>query len=289
MGCGQSEGRNFEQSLQVSLLKRTLYRSTYHTGIREDLQPVYFPSTSNPSRWVRRVGRRTGGYRYKFVPVRKVRTRVDSPKACRRPAEAGEARRFRLLPSFHSISNTMAPLTSPGPTLSPRPRNPSMSGATSRTRAYLETSGAPAGGSAHDLPSSSALADLELVPSSSRASFPESREYDYRGGGGLGRSASRASGIGGGKVLGKEGKIEEDLEEEAREGGVVDEEAGVGEGGEVILETEAHAQRMYARFSERRKACIVAVVAYAAFIARESLSLSWSQGLGTDGTERRAR
>ena len=103
------------------------------------------------------------------------------------------------------------------------PLQPSRSRSHSRPGRHFDTSGAPAS-SAHDLPSSSALADLELIRSSSRKSQVE-RDYTYRGGGGLGKSNSRLSTMaGGGKVVvGREGKIEEDHAEEEREGGVVDE------------------------------------------------------------------
>lgn len=65
-------------------------------------------------------------------------------------------------------------------------------------------------------------------------------------------------------VGGKEGRIEEDSEAQ-----VVDEEVAVGEHDEAVEETEEHANRMYARFSPRRKRAIVGIVAYAALLARE--------------------
>ncbi|GEM11038.1 MFS transporter [Rhodotorula toruloides] len=68
-------------------------------------------------------------------------------------------------------------------------------------------------------------------------------------------------------VGGKEGRIEEDSEAQ-----VVDEEVAVGEQGEAVEETEEHANRMYARFSPRRKRAIVGIVAYAALLAPFSSS-----------------
>lgn len=54
--------------------------------------------------------------------------------------------------------------------------------------------------------------------------------------------------------MGREGKIEEGVEG-------VDEEVALGEGGEVVMETEERAREMYARFSEGRKSAIVGIVA----------------------------
>lgn len=114
-----------------------------------------------------------------------------------------------------------------------------------RSRSYLDTAGAPAC-SIFDLPSSQALADLELVRSSSRSSLKATA--GYAGGGGLGMTLSR------GRVVGREGRIEEGAEG-------VDEEVALGKEGEVVRETEERARVMYERFGERRKGSIVAIVA----------------------------
>ncbi|KAK4701114.1 hypothetical protein P7C70_g5122, partial [Phenoliferia sp. Uapishka_3] len=163
----------------------------------------------------------------------------------------------------------MSDLLSPPSTLRPtRSHSASVPRQPSRTRTRIHSD---PGASAHDLPSCFALNDLDLIRSISRNS---QGGENYRGGGGLGKSGSRVSALGSNAVVGMSGKIGGDhVEEEAeRDGGVMDEEAGLGKDDEVILETDAHAEAMYERFTERRKGGIVAVVAFAAVLAPFSSS-----------------
>ncbi|EMS23228.1 hypothetical protein NBRC10512_007380 [Rhodotorula toruloides] len=124
----------------------------------------------------------------------------------------------------------------------------------------------PASG-AHDLPESAAMAGLERTTSQTSVRSVRSRST-YTGGAagmlGRGRSRSMRAPV---VVGGKEGRIEEDSEAQ-----VVDEEVAVGEHDEAVEETEEHANRMYARFSPRRKRAIVGIVAYAALLAPFSSS-----------------
>ncbi|BGP35424.1 hypothetical protein JCM10296v2_007262 [Rhodotorula toruloides] len=123
----------------------------------------------------------------------------------------------------------------------------------------------PASG-AHDLPESAAMAGLERTTSQTSVRSVRSRST-YTGGAGIpgrGRSRSMRAPV---VVGGKEGRIEEDSEAQ-----VVDEEVAVGEHDEAVEETEEHANRMYARFSPRRKRAIVGIVAYAALLAPFSSS-----------------
>ncbi|KAM0750703.1 MFS general substrate transporter [Meredithblackwellia eburnea MCA 4105] len=168
--------------------------------------------------------------------------------------------------------------STPRPTPSSRPQPARR---TSRSGSFLQTSGVPAGGTgAHDLPSSAALADLELVRSgtrgsrtgSVRAAEGEITTVEFRGGGGLGRESSRAS-VGGANNPGRRGgggkgeKIEEHHDEENGDG---DEEAKIGGGKDeqpVFSTEDEETLKMYARFSEGKKHFIVAIVAYAALLA----------------------
>lgn len=146
---------------------------------------------------------------------------------------------------------------------------------------YLASAGAPAG-SIYDLPSATAMADLELVPVESRKSL-KSLDYNYRGGGGLGPSKSRggqrdatyASMViretEGDETIVVRGREENEDKEKSS---VADEEAGVTAHDVVVLETEARAKVMYARFTPRHKSVISAIVSFAAVLARERLSLS---------------
>ncbi|GAA6052771.1 hypothetical protein NBRC10513_006828 [Rhodotorula toruloides] len=123
----------------------------------------------------------------------------------------------------------------------------------------------PASG-AHDLPEFAAMAGLERTTSQTSVRSVRSRST-YTGGAGMpgrGRSRSMRAPV---VVGGKEGRIEEDSEAQ-----VVDEEVAVGEHDEAVEETEEHANRMYARFSPRRKRAIVGIVAYAALLAPFSSS-----------------
>ncbi|GAA5820951.1 hypothetical protein JCM11251_001893 [Rhodosporidiobolus azoricus] len=115
--------------------------------------------------------------------------------------------------------------------------------------------------SAHDLPEKAAMAALERTPSQA------SVRSAYVGGAGLGRGQSRRGPLIVGTTGGREERIEEDVE-----GGVLDEEVAVGETGEAVGETVDHAQRMYARFSDRQKSLYVAIVSYAALLAPFSSS-----------------
>lgn len=146
---------------------------------------------------------------------------------------------------------------------------------------YLASAGAPAG-SIYDLPTATAMADLELIPVESRKTL-NSLDYNYRGGGGLGPSRSRGGQrdatsadiaireTEGDETIVVRGMGEDDDKEKSS---VADEEAGVTEHDVVVLETEARAKAMYARFTPRKKSIISAIVSFAAVLARERLSLS---------------
>ncbi|KAJ8291748.1 Itaconate transport protein [Rhodotorula toruloides] len=128
------------------------------------------------------------------------------------------------------------------------------------------TNAHPPASGAHDLPESAAMAGLERTTSQTSVRSVRSRAT-YTGGAGIpgrGRSRSMRAPV---VVGGKEGRIEEDSEAQ-----VVDEEVAVGEHDEAVEETEEHANRMYARFSPRRKRAIVGIVAYAALLAPFSSS-----------------
>ncbi|GAA5972922.1 hypothetical protein JCM11641_004005 [Rhodosporidiobolus odoratus] len=112
---------------------------------------------------------------------------------------------------------------------------------------------------AHDLPDSTTLAQLERTTSQLSTRSRASNGRGYAGGDGLGTSRSRRGPV---IIGGTDGRIEEGIE-----GPVVDEEIAVGEKGEAVEETVDHAQRMYDRFSPRKKNFIVAVVSYCALLA----------------------
>ncbi|GAA5847354.1 hypothetical protein JCM9279_000252 [Rhodotorula babjevae] len=109
--------------------------------------------------------------------------------------------------------------------------------------------------SAHDLPEATRLTALERAPSQPRVG--------YAGGAGLRRGHTRRGPV----VVGAQGRIDEDAEAH-----VVEEEVALGGSGETVEETEARAQRMYARFTVAQKRRIVAIVAYAALLAPFSSS-----------------
>lgn len=144
----------------------------------------------------------------------------------------------------------------PAASFRPLARTPSASSTLAWNNAHPPASGA------HDLPESAAMAGLERTTSQTSVRSVRSRAT-YAGGAGIpgrGRSRSMRAPV----VVGREGRIEEDSEVQ-----VVDEEIAVGEHDEAIEETDEEANRMYARFSPRRKRAIVGIVAYAALLARE--------------------
>lgn len=76
-------------------------------------------------------------------------------------------------------------------------------------------------------------------------------------------------------VVTREGRIEEgEGEGEEREGGVEEEERAVGGDGEAVEETKDRAQAMYDRFTKKEKERAVAIVSFAALLARTSIFLS---------------
>lgn len=117
--------------------------------------------------------------------------------------------------------------------------------------------------SAHDLPEATRLTVLERAPSQPRVG--------YAGGAGLRRGHTTRRGP---VVVGAHGRIDEDAEAH-----VIEDEVALGEDGETVEETEARAQRMYARFTPQKKRRIVAIVAYAALLARASPSRTLAGGV----------
>ncbi|BGP43508.1 hypothetical protein JCM10449v2_007543 [Rhodotorula kratochvilovae] len=119
--------------------------------------------------------------------------------------------------------------------------------------------------SAYDLPESTQMAVLERAASQTSVRGVRARP-GYAAGAGLkmGRTQSRRRPV---VVVGAAGRPEED-----GSAPVIDEEVAVGAEDEVVEETVLHAERMYARFSARRKRAIVGIVAYAALLAPLSSS-----------------
>lgn len=152
------------------------------------------------------------------------------------------------------------------PTLGiPVPRRPSVSA----SRSAFELSGAPAA-SFEGLPSAQGLADLELVRASSRASL---KQQAYKGGGGLELTRSRNPALPLKRII--TGPTPQTIPESPIETSGADETHGddatkVGEEQSDKSESaeERHTRKMYERFSERHKSFIVAIVAYAALLAR---------------------
>lgn len=138
---------------------------------------------------------------------------------------------------------------------------PTRSASTASRRSILAhelNAGVGGGAAAYDLPSS----DLELSQSLSRSSLGRRAAAGdgFRGGQGLGLSQSnRASRRGAGGAKDGQGRQQDGIVEEGEE--------------ELQVELDAAEQRAdlkYGRFSEKRKSCIVAIVAFAALLARES-------------------
>lgn len=131
--------------------------------------------------------------------------------------------------------------------------------------------------SAHDLPEATRLTTLangSAAGARDRAGATrlergpsQTRAGGYAGGAGL-RASRTGQSRRGPVVVGAEGRIDEDAEAQV----VVDEEVALGEDGETVEETVAHANKMYARFSPKRKRAIVGIVAYAAVLAPFSSS-----------------
>ncbi|GAA5915376.1 hypothetical protein JCM6882_000236 [Rhodosporidiobolus microsporus] len=130
----------------------------------------------------------------------------------------------------------------------------------STTATHWAAADAPAQ-SAHDLPEPSAMAALERTTSAASARSARSAG-GYAGGAGLAKSRTAQSRRGPVVVGGREERIDE-----GAEGDVVDEEVAVGEKGEAVEETVGHAERMYARFTDRQKSVYVAIVSFAALLA----------------------
>ncbi|BGP20130.1 hypothetical protein JCM10213_000786 [Rhodosporidiobolus nylandii] len=155
----------------------------------------------------------------------------------------------------------LAPSTAPALTATPFPQ---LTRARSDASSLWEGS-APAT-DAYDLPESATMARLQRTPSHASARRVSGggagASGSYAGGAGLGQNRSRRGPV---VVGGQDGRVEEGAEAEAE--GVVEEEVAVGEDGEAVEETVDHAQRMYDRFSARRKSMIVAIVSFSALLA----------------------
>ncbi|GAA6050843.1 hypothetical protein JCM3770_005734 [Rhodotorula araucariae] len=113
--------------------------------------------------------------------------------------------------------------------------------------------------SAHDLPESTQMAVLDRAASQTSVRTVRTRT-GYAGGAGL--KTSRTQTRRRPAIVGATGRSE--VEGNAP---VIDEEVAIGAEDEVVEETVQHAERMYARFSPRRKRAIVGIVAYAALLA----------------------
>lgn len=150
-------------------------------------------------------------------------------------------------------------------------RRPSIS--STNTRDGYERSGAP-GSTAYDLPEPNAMAELELSRSLSGCRRLNRSAAGYEQAGTTANSSAAAGErkrrrmtLKGREHTEKHGHLGEE-DEEAR----VDDELATH--GPAANETEEQkAERMYARFSERRKNVIVAIVAYAALLAREHVGM----------------